>query len=202
MRLILATNNMGKVDEFERMLSPLGIAVTSQSMAGINLVPEETADSFDGNAYIKAKAIYDVAHCPVIADDSGLEVYALDNAPGVYTARYGGEGLTDKQRYEKLLYEMRDVPQKNRGARFVCSICLVLSDEKHYTFTGICEGGIAFEADGENGFGYDPVFLVKLDDGKPAKSFAALSAIEKDMISHRGKALRALVNGLEEMENI
>lgn len=187
MKLILATNNKHKVMEFSRILSPLGIEVISQSEAGIKIDVEENADSFEGNARLKAKAIYEISGIPTIADDSGLEVYALNNAPGVYSARYGGsECKNDKERYEKLLSEMKDVPEIDRGARFVCSICLVMSNEKEYNMTGICEGMIAYEPHGENGFGYDPIFMVN------DKSFSELSDREKDQISHRGNALKKL----------
>lgn len=196
MKFIIATNNQGKVKEFERILKPFGIEAISQNDAGFNENPEETADTFEGNAYIKAKAVFDKAKMPVIADDSGLEVYALNNAPGVYTARYGGEGLSDKERHEKLILDMKDIPEKNRGARFFSAICLILSDEKHFTFTGTCEGKIGNAPKGENGFGYDPIFIV----GNDGESLASISGEEKDKISHRGNALREMAKAFSNNE--
>lgn len=193
MKFIIATNNQHKVKEFERILSPLGIEVLSQSAASISLDVVEDADSFEGNAYLKAKAIYDRTRIPTIADDSGLEVYALNNAPGVYSARYGGAGLTDVDRYNKLLDEMKNIPDSQRGAQFVCAISLVLTGENTYSFQGICEGKIGYEPKGVNGFGYDPIFMVGED------SFSTLSPQKKDEISHRGKALRLMA---EELKNI
>ncbi|MEG0692395.1 MAG: RdgB/HAM1 family non-canonical purine NTP pyrophosphatase [Oscillospiraceae bacterium] len=193
MKFIIATNNKHKIKEFERILSPLSIEVISQSDEGINIEVVEDADTFEGNAFLKAKAIYDIAKIPTIADDSGLEVFALNHAPGVYSARYGGEGLTDIDRYNKLLEEMKHVPENERGAQFVCSISLVLSDKEVYGFTGICKGQIGYQPKGENGFGYDPIFMVG------DESFSTLSPQKKDEISHRGKALRQMA---EELKNI
>ena len=190
MKFIIATKNAHKVEEFQRILEPLGITAVSQEEAGLDISPEENADTFEGNSLLKAKAVQQAAGVPVIADDSGLEVYALGNAPGVYSARYGGPGLSDGQRTEKLLGEMRKIPDLQRGARFVSCISLVLNGEKLYTFTGICEGKIGHEPLGSNGFGYDPVFMVG------EKSFAQLSGKEKDAISHRGKALRKMAEKL------
>lgn len=196
MKLIAATNNQHKVMEFKRILRLLGFEVMSQAEAGVEIEVDENADTFAGNARLKAEAVFAATGVATVADDSGLEVYALKNAPGVYSARYGGEGLDDKGRYEKLLCEMKNVKDEDRGARFVCSICLVLSDAKKYSFTGVCEGKIAYQPDGENGFGYDPIFLVG------GKSFSALTPQEKDEMSHRGKALREMARAIEaEMQN-
>ncbi len=195
MKFIIATNNKHKVKEFERILSPLGIEVISQSDAGINIDVVENADSFEGNAYLKAKAIFDISQIPTIADDSGLEVYALNNAPGVYSARYGGEGLTDIDRYNKLLDEMNNIPDDERGAQFVCSISLVLSSVNAYSFTGVCEGKIGYQPMGQNGFGYDPIFMIG------DESFSTLSPEKKDEISHRGKALRQMADEIKNIKN-
>lgn len=193
MKIIIATNNAHKVGEFERILRPLGIEAVSMNEAGINADPDENSDSFEGNAYIKAKAVYDITGEITVADDSGLEVYALDNAPGVYSARYGGEGLNDKQRYEKLLNELKDITESERGARFVCAVSLITKSGKNYTFTGVCEGKIGYEPLGENGFGYDPVFMVGED------SFSVLSPEKKDEISHRGIALRKMAEEIKKL---
>lgn len=186
MKLIIATNNEHKVVEFERILKPLGFTAVSQRAQGLQIEVEETADSFEGNSMLKAKAVFEASGLPTIADDSGLVVDALNGAPGVYSARYGGPGLNDIQRYEKLLAELSEIPPERRTARFVCCISLVLSAEQQYTFTGVCEGTIGYEARGVNGFGYDPIFMVG------DKSFSELTPEEKDLVSHRGKALREL----------
>lgn len=195
MKLIAATNNAHKVVEFKRILEPLGFTVLSQKEAGIHVEAEETGTTFEENAYLKAKAVYDASGLPTVADDSGIVVDALDGAPGVYSARYGGPGLNDVDRYEKLLHEMEEVPDAKRTARFVCAISLVLSPDKAFSFTGVCEGKIGHGPRGENGFGYDPIFMVG------EKSTAELSSEEKDKISHRGQALRKMEQMLSAMQN-
>lgn len=140
MKLIAATNNTHKVIEFKRILEPLGYTVLSQKEAGIHIEVEETGETFEENAYLKAKSVYEASGLPTVADDSGIAVDALNGAPGVYSARYGGPALDDVGRYEKLLAEMENVPDSNRTARFVCAISLILSNEKVYSFTGVCEG--------------------------------------------------------------
>lgn len=192
--LVIASNNPHKVKEFERMLSPLGIKTISLTQAGVILLPEEDADTFEGNAYIKASSLYKLIGKPVVADDSGLCVDALNGAPGVYSARYGGEGLTDEDRRLKLLKEMSNLQKKDRTARFVCAISLIISPEKHFTFTGECEGKIGEAPAGENGFGYDPVFFVG------EESFSSMSEVEKDTISHRGIALRKMLEFLRTIQ--
>ena len=195
MKLIAATNNAHKVVEFKRILEPLGFTVLSQKEAGIRVEAEETGTTFEENACLKAKAVYDASGLPTVADDSGIVVDALDGAPGVYSARYGGPGLNDVDRYEKLLHEMEGVPDAKRTARFVCAISLVLSPDKAFSFTGVCEGKIGHGPRGENGFGYDPIFMVG------EKSTAELSSEEKDKISHRGQALRKMEQMLSAMQN-
>lgn len=195
MKLIAATNNAHKVVEFKRILEPLGFTVLSQKEAGIHVKAEETGTTFEENAYLKAKAVYDASGLPTVADDSGIVVDALDGAPGVYSARYGGPGLNDVDRYEKLLHEMEGVPDAKRTARFVCAISLILSPDKVFSFTGVCEGKIGHGPHGENGFGYDPIFMVG------EKSTAELSPEEKDKISHRGQALRKMEQMLSAMQN-
>lgn len=195
MKLIAATNNTHKVIEFKRILEPLGYTVLSQKEAGIHIEVEETGETFEKNAYLKAKSVYEASGLPTVADDSGIAVDALNGAPGVYSARYGGPALDDVGRYEKLLAEMENVPDSNRTARFVCAISLILSNEKVYSFTGVCEGKIGYAPRGENGFGYDPIFMVG------DKSTAELSPAEKDKISHRGQALRKMEKLLRKMQN-
>lgn len=188
MKFVLATKNEHKLNEFRRIL---GVQIMSQADAGVDIDVVEDADSFEGNAKLKARAIYNVTKMPTISDDSGLEVIALNNAPGVFSARYGDVN-SDIERYELLLKNMENISVENRQAQFVCSICLVLEDGKEYCFTGICEGTIAYKPKGIGGFGYDPIFMVG------DKSFSELDGIEKDKISHRGKALRKLKDFLKE----
>ena len=195
MKLIAATNNAHKLIEFKRILEPLGFTVLSQKEAGIHVEAEETGTTFEENAYLKAKAVYDASGLATVADDSGIAVDALNGAPGVYSARYGGPGLNDVDRYEKLLHEMDGVPDEKRTARFVCAISLILSSDQVFGFTGVCEGKIGYEPRGENGFGYDPIFMVG------DKSTAELLPEEKDKISHRGQALRNMEQMLSAMQN-
>ena len=186
-KFIIATNNAKKLVELDRILNPLVINAVTARDAGVDLGDvEETGTTFEENALIKAMSAFEKSGFPAIADDSGLMVDALDGRPGVYTARYGGEGLSDKERYMNLLDEMKDIPKDKRTARFVSAICCVLSKDEVITVRGECVGEIAFEPSGEGGFGYDPIFLYE------GKSFALLTPEEKDSISHRGKALRLL----------
>lgn len=186
-KFIIATNNAKKLVELDRILNPLGINAVTARDAGVDLGDvEEIGTTFEENALIKAMSAFEKSGLPAIADDSGLMVDALDGCPGVYTARYGGEGLSDKERYMHLLDEMKDIPKDERTARFVSAICCVLSKDEVITVRGECVGKIAFEPSGEGGFGYDPIFLYE------GKSFAFLTPEEKDSISHRGKALRLL----------
>lgn len=193
MKLVLATQNAGKLCELSRMLLPLGIEVLSAAEAGVTEDIEETGATFAENARIKALAVMRLCGIPVVADDSGLCVDALDGAPGVYSARYAGEGATDSQRIDKLLEALRDVPQEKRGAHFVSALCCIFPDGREITAQGECHGTIAFEKRGEGGFGYDPVFMTENE------SFAELSAQQKDAISHRGKALRDFYSALKEL---
>lgn len=184
MKIIAATKNKNKLREFGEILKDFEII--SQEEAGLDIDVEETGSTFEENSMLKARAIYEACKIPAIADDSGLVVDALGGEPGVYSARYGGEGLDDRGRVALLLKNMKDVPQKERTARFVCAITLVDGD-KVITARGECEGIIAYEPSGENGFGYDPVFFVE----KYKKTLAEVTPEEKNAISHRGKALRA-----------
>lgn len=187
MKFIIASNNPKKLKELERILNPLGINAVTAKQEGITLDDvEETGATFAENASIKAEAAFKKTGLPSVADDSGLCVDALDGRPGVYSARYAGENATDKDRYTKLLCELKDVPDEKRTAHFTSSICCILPDGTKITAEGVCEGKIAAQPSGDGGFGYDPVFLF---DGK---SFASLTADEKDAVSHRGKALRKL----------
>lgn len=192
MKFIMATNNAHKVIELSRILLPLGIEVVSAKDAGITLDDvEETGATFAENAFLKANSAYKKTGMPVVADDSGLCVDALDGRPGVYSARYGGEGATDSEKNAKLLDELRNVDDANRNAHFTSAICCILEDGTRIDVEGICNGKIAFEPHGNGGFGYDPIFICG------NKCYAELSGEEKDAISHRGIALRKLKAELE-----
>ena len=183
MKIIAATKNKNKIKEFGDILK--GFEIISQEEAGVDIDVEETGTTFEENSLLKAMAIYKATGIPAIADDSGLEVDALGGEPGIYSARYGGEGLDDKDRVNLLLKNMQNIPDENRTARFVCAITYV-DENGTVTAKGTCEGRITHAPAGENGFGYDPVFFVQ----EFGKTTAEISAEEKNSISHRGKALR------------
>ena len=193
MKFIIATHNMKKQAEMQRILSPLGVEVLTAEMAGVTLTDvEETGATFEENAVLKAENGCSESGLPCIADDSGLSVDFLGGEPGVYSARYCGKHGDDEANIQKLLKKLEGVPEEKRTARFVSVVCVCFPDGRKLTVDGKCEGKIGFEKHGDNGFGYDPVFMV----GK--KSFAELSADEKDKISHRGNALRKLAQVLPE----
>ena len=181
-KIILATNNKNKLREVREILEPAGIEVISQSEAGADIEVEENGKTFGDNAYLKAKAVFDLTRLPVIADDSGLEVDALNGAPGVFSARYAPEG----QRKKRLLEELKNVPDEKRGANFTCCICYIYPTGEARYFTGKVFGKIGYENRGTNGFGYDPIFMYG------EKSFAEISAEEKNEVSHRANALKQL----------
>lgn len=192
MKFIIATHNQKKLAEIERILAPLGVSAFTAEQLGIELTDaEETGETFEENAYIKAKSGCDETNLPCIADDSGLMVDALSGAPGVYSARYSGVHGNDEANIDKLLSELKNVPDEKRTARFKSAICCVFPNGDTVTADGVCEGTIAHARQGNGGFGYDPIFLVA------DKSFAELTADEKDEISHRGNALRKFKNELE-----
>ena len=191
MRFLLATHNLKKQAEMQRILSPLGIEVLTADLAGVTLTDvEETGVTFRENAYLKAHTGCLESGLPCIADDSGLCVDALGGAPGVYSARYAGEHGNDEANIMKLLDALRDTPDEKRTAAFVCSVCVCFPDGRLLEIEGRCEGKIGYEKCGNNGFGYDPVFLVG------GRSFATFTADEKDAVSHRGNALRKLCDAL------
>lgn len=184
-KMILATKNMHKLREFREILEPLGCHVISQDEAGIDVDPEETGDTFEENSAIKARAVYEIAKCAVIADDSGLEVDALGGEPGVHSARYGGT-RDDRLHNDLVLEKLSGVPDEKRTARFVCAITYIDENGKESSFLGKFEGRIGYKELGKNGFGYDPIFMVG------DVSSAEMSPDEKNAVSHRGKALRLL----------
>lgn len=194
MDFILATNNMKKLAEMQRILSPLGINVVTAKMLGKQLEDvEEYGKTFEDNAKLKARAACKEMNMPAIADDSGLCVDYLDGAPGIFSARFAGEHGNDEKNNDLLLEKLDGVPLEKRTAHYVCAICCTFPDGREIVVRGECNGVIGFERDGHEGFGYDPLFLV---DGK---AFGRYTAEEKDKISHRGNALRLLTKELEKI---
>ena len=191
MRFVLATHNPGKLREMGEILRDLGVEVVSPAALGIPVDVEETGTTFLENALLKAKAICRAANLPAIADDSGLCVDALNGAPGVYSARYGGEGLDDRGRCMLLLNSMRGAT--TRAAHFSCAVACVFPNGDTLTAEGRCDGSIAYAPLGDGGFGYDPVFLLP----GTGKTFGQLSQEEKSAVSHRGKALKEFAGKLE-----
>ncbi len=184
MKVILASNNKHKLEEIKKILTPLGYEVVSQAEAGVDIDVEETGTTFEENAALKAQAVYDLTKTAVISDDSGLEVDYLNGAPGVYSHRYAGENATDADRCAKLLSELNGVETAKRTARFVCVLCFIDNKGEKLVIRGTVEGIIGTEPKGENGFGYDPVFMYG------DRSFAELSSEEKNTVSHRADALK------------
>lgn len=189
-KLLVATNNPGKVREYRDLLEGLGlpVEVTYPSREGLCLDVEESGETFAENAAIKARAYARASGLPTLADDSGLEVDALGGAPGVRSARYGGPGASDVDRYRKLLAALDSVPVHERTARFRCVIAIVSVDGHLASAEGVCEGWIGSAPRGEHGFGYDPVFVVEGQDGQ---TMAELEPSLKNRISHRARALMA-----------
>ena len=189
--LLVGTNNRGKVREYEELLAnlPGALQVTFPARDRLALDVEETGETFQANARIKALAYAQASGLPCLADDSGLEVDALDGAPGVHSARYAGPDTTDVDRYRKLLDALADTPVGQRSARFRCVVALALPDGTVRTASGTCEGEIGFVPRGEHGFGYDPIFIV---EGHGGRTMAELSPEVKNEISHRARALMAI----------
>jgi XTP/dITP diphosphohydrolase len=192
-RIVLASNNPGKAREFGQLLADLHLEVVPQSEFAVPEV-DETGLTFVENALIKARHAARLSGLPAIADDSGLEVDALDGAPGIYSARYAGVGASDEQNLRKLLDDLDQAPERERGARFQCLLVYLrhAADPTPLICQGAWEGRILFEPRGANGFGYDPVFFVPTHDC----SAAELPAETKNALSHRGQALRCLVAAL------
>lgn len=189
-RIVLASSNPGKVREIGQMLADFDVQVLPQSEFDVSEV-EETGLTFVENAILKARNAAQQSGLPAIADDSGLEVDALNGAPGIYSARYAGKDASDEQNLQKLLQDLKDVPEAERTARFQCLMVFLrhADDPTPLICQGTWEGIITFEPKGENGFGYDPVFYVP----EQQCTSAELPAETKNRLSHRGQALRALV---------
>lgn len=196
-RVVLATRNPGKVREFRRLLDGFDVDLVGLDETGVTVEVDETGSTFEENAVLKAKAYAAATGELVIADDSGLEVDALDGRPGVMSARYGGPGLDDKGRVQKLLDELKDVRGWKRTARFRAVVAIAGDGVPGgvQTTEGVVEGAIAHEPIGKNGFGYDPVFWI----ASQAKTTAELSGEAKDSLSHRGAAVRKMLPILEKI---
>ena len=191
-KFVIATNNPHKVVEFKKILEPLGISCFSLKEMGIECDAEENGITFAENAKIKAKAVFDLCGLPSVADDSGICVDALGGEPGVYSARYGGEGYDDEGRMFLLLKNMEG--EETRAAHFTSAICCVYDDETTIEAEGYIYGQLTHAPRGAHGFGYDPIFL---PDGYD-QTTAEMEGEEKNAISHRGNALRAFVKELKE----
>ncbi len=189
-QVVIASNNAHKVEEIKTALSFDGWEFMTMSEAGISSSPEETGTTFEENARIKARAVYELTHTAVLADDSGLAVDALDGAPGVYSSRYSGVEGDDAANNAKLLKELADVEPEARTARFVCVLVFIDDDGTETVSKGFIEGRIGYEEKGSEGFGYDPLFLPEHFDF--ICTLAEVSQDEKNSISHRGNALREL----------
>lgn len=195
MKVVLASKNQHKLQEMQQILGQYGLEVVLESDLGLDIEVEETGTTFEENSMLKAKAVQQAAGITALADDSGLQVDALNGAPGIYSARFGGErNKSDRDRLEYLLELMKDVPQAQRTARFVSVITMLRPDGSSIVARGTCEGVIAFAPHGSNGFGYDPVFYVPQE----GCTFAQLKSERKNEISHRANALKNFVEQLQE----
>lgn len=188
-RVVLATNNVKKLRELRRILAAEGIEVLGLADVEATLDPPETELTFQGNAVLKARACAAATGLPALADDSGLSVDVLAGMPGVRSARWAGPGATDQENLDLLLRQLADVPEERRGAKFVCALALVLPDGTTEVTHGEMPGRLTEAPRGVNGFGYDPIFQ---PDGSE-QTTAELGPTEKDAISHRGRAIRAMV---------
>lgn len=191
MRIVLATNNKHKADEISHVLGMDDLEFVTLEEAGIESDPIEDADTFEGNARIKALSAREAAgQIAVMADDSGLEVDALDGAPGVFSSRFAGEDGNDEANNDLLLERLKDIPDLERSARFVCTLVFIDEDGKELVAKGSVEGKIGYERRGDEGFGYDPLFFPNEYEGK--LTFAEVPQAEKNLISHRARALRKM----------
>ena len=187
-KIVFATSNEGKMREIRELLSGLGAEILSMKEAGVRIDIEEDGATFEANALIKARAVWEQTGGIVLADDSGLEVDALNKEPGVYSARYMGEKTSYEIKNWNLIHRLNGVADEKRSARFVCVIAAVLPDGRTLSVRDTMEGRIAYEPAGEEGFGYDPILFLP----EVGKTSAEITMEEKNKISHRGKALRAM----------
>ncbi len=194
-KLLVATNNPGKVREYEALLKGLPMTLTYPAQEGIDIEVEETGSTFAENARLKATAYARASDLLTLADDSGLEVDALGGEPGTRSARYAGQGASDEDRYRLLLSKLEGVPWERRTARFRCVIAVVRARGEVRIVEGTCEGVIAFEPKGEHGFGYDPVFYM----AEHGQTMAELEPKVKNRISHRARAAEGARRILQEL---
>ena len=192
MKIICATSNKDKLREIREIFSDFDCEIVSMKEAGVNIDVEETGDTFLENAYMKAKAVWDLTGGVVFSDDSGLEVDYLNKAPGVYSARFMGTDTSYEIKNKKIIQLLEEAKGRERSARYKAAICCILEDGSVIEIEESMEGEIAHSPSGSEGFGYDPIFYVK----EFSKTAAALSREEKNKISHRGKALRVLKDKL------
>lgn len=197
-RIVFATGNAGKMKEVRMILADLGVEVVSMKEAGISVDIEEDGSTYEENATIKARAVAAEADAGdiVLADDSGLEIDSLNGEPGVYSARYLGEDTPYSVKNANLIDRLQGVPDEKRTARFVCAIAAVLPDGRELTARAAIEGRIGYEEKGDGGFGYDPIFYVP----ELHKTTAELTGEEKNLVSHRGKALQLMKEELKKYE--
>lgn len=195
MKLIAATNNQKKLKEIKAIMSDTEIELLTLKGAGLDIEIEETGSTFEENALIKARTVAKLSGLCALSDDSGLMVDALNGEPGVYSARYAGEGASDEDLIKKLLDNMKSVPDDKRSARFVSVIAFCTPKGEHFTVRGECHGEIIRKPIGAGGFGYDPVFYIK----EYGKTFAELEPEIKNQISHRGNALKVLKTRMNEI---
>ena len=188
-KLLLATNNRGKIEEYRRLLKDIPFELVTLTDAGITAEVVEVGESLEENARLKATVLSAQSGLLAMADDSGLEVAALGGEPGVRSKRFAGDYADDKERYQKLLALMSDIPEGKRQARFRCCIAIAVPGKETVVVAGICQGKIAFAPSGSYGFGYDPVFIPEGMDC----TMAELPMEEKNKISHRSRALQAAV---------
>lgn len=196
-RIVFATGNAGKIKEIRMIMEDTGMEVVSMKDAGIQLDIEENGQSYEENALIKARAVAVYTKDIVMADDSGLEIDALNKEPGIYSARYLGEDTPYSVKNANLIQRLEGVADDARTARFVCAIAAVLPDGRELTTRATIEGRIGYEEKGQNGFGYDPIFFVP----QFGKTTAELTEEEKNQVSHRGKALELMKEELKKYED-
>ena len=195
-KIVFATTNEGKVKEIKEILEGFLVEVVSMKEMDITTDIEENGTTFEENSLIKAREISKLTGLPALADDSGLEVDYLNGEPGIYSARYLGKDTDYNYKNNYIIDRLKEAEDKERSARFICVISLVLPDGREFVKKGVMEGRIGYEIKGENGFGYDPIFYLP----EYGKTSAELSSDEKNKISHRGKALRAMKEVIAELD--
>ncbi len=195
-KIVFATTNEGKVKEIKEILEGFPVEVVSMKEMDITTDIEENGTTFEENSLIKAREISKLTGLPALADDSGLEVDYLNGEPGIYSARYLGRDTDYNYKNNYIIDRLKEAEDKERSARFICVISLVLPDGREFVKKGVMEGRIGYEIKGENGFGYDPIFYLP----EYGKTSAELSSDEKNKISHRGKALRAMKELIAEID--